>query len=128
MVTRSLGRFSTSSPRSSALRAPRLRLTKRGRVVLTTLVALPLVVTAFVFALNGGVATATDQVSSTSFGSTSFEQVTVAAGQTLWQLAGELAPKADPRDVVSDIVHLNQLTSLTVQPGQQLAIPSQYAH
>jgi hypothetical protein len=103
--------------------SPRLHLTKRGRVVLTALAALPLVVAAFFFATNGGGATATDEVSSVSF-----EHVTVQAGQSLWQLAGEIAPSADPRDVVADIVHLNQLDGSDLQPGQQLAIPTQYSH
>ena len=100
-----------------------LRITRRGRAVVTMLAALPLVVGALVFAVNGGIATATQSSSSTRF-----EQVTVTAGQSLWELAADLAPSADPRDVVSDIVHLNQLDGADVQPGQQLAIPAQYSH
>jgi hypothetical protein len=103
--------------------SPRLHLTKRGRVVLTTLAALPLVIAAFFLATNGGGATATDRVSTVAF-----EHVTVHAGQSLWQIAGEIAPSADPRDVVADIVNLNQLTGSEVQPGQQLAVPTQYSH
>ncbi|MET4782006.1 LysM peptidoglycan-binding domain-containing protein [Glaciihabitans sp. UYNi722] len=103
--------------------SPRLHLTKRGRVVLTGLAALPLVIGAFFVATNGGGATATDEPTSVSF-----EHVTVQSGQTLWQIAGELAPSADPRDVVADIVHLNQLSGADLQAGQQLAIPTQYSH
>ncbi|HEY0261311.1 MAG TPA: LysM peptidoglycan-binding domain-containing protein [Lacisediminihabitans sp.] len=101
----------------------RLRLTRRGRVVLTTLAALPLVIAAFAFALNGGGATATDHA-----GSTTFEHVTVQSGQTLWQLAGEIAPSADPRDVITAIVQLNNLGSGDVQAGEQLAIPAEYTN
>jgi hypothetical protein len=100
----------------------RLRLTRRGRVVLTSLAAIPLVAAALFFAINGGGAFATGQS-----GATPFDYVTVEAGQSLWQLAGDIAPSADRRDVVADIVHLNQLENTDVQPGQKLAIPSQYS-
>jgi anti-sigma factor RsiW len=100
-----------------------LRITKRGRAVVTMLAAIPLVAGALVFAVNGGMATATQTGSSATF-----EHVTVASGQSLWQLAAALAPSADPREVVSDIVHLNQLDGADVQPGQRLALPVQYSH
>jgi hypothetical protein len=103
--------------------ATHLRLTRRGRVVLTILAAVPLVIGALVFAINGGGAVATGQVASTSF-----DYVTVEPGQSLWQLAETVAPSADLRDVVADIVHLNQLESTNLQPGQKIAIPTQYAH
>jgi hypothetical protein len=110
-----------------------LRITKRGRAVVTMLAAIPLVAGALVFAVNGGMATATQVGSSATFEAATFDAVTfkyvtVASGQSLWQLAAALAPSADPRDVVSDIVHLNQLDGADVQPGQQLAIPAQYSH
>lgn len=102
---------------------PRLRLTRRGRRVLMVLITLPLVVAALAFALNGGVAAASNVSSSASF-----HYVTVGSGQTLWQLAQEIAPSADPRDVISDVVHLNQLASTDLQVGQRLAIPMRYSH
>jgi hypothetical protein len=108
---------------SSRMATPRLRLTKRGRAVLTTLVALPLVVAALAFGLNSGMATATSTSSSTAF-----HYVTVEAGQSLWQLALEIAPSADPREVISDVVQLNQLSSADVQVGQRLAIPVRYSN
>jgi hypothetical protein len=108
---------------ASAHLATHLRLTKRGRRVLTVLAAVPVVIGALVFTLNGGIATASDVA-----GSTRFQYVTVAAGESLWQLAGQIAPSADPRDVISDVVHLNQLASTDLQAGQRLAIPIQYSH
>lgn len=101
---------------------PRLRMTRRGRRVVMFLVALPLVIAAGAFALNGGMAAATDTAASSSL-----QYVTVGAGETLWQLAGELAPAADPRDVISDILHLNQLQGTDIQAGQRLAIPAKYS-
>lgn len=106
---------------------PRLRLTRRGRVVFTTLAAGPLAVMALVMALNGGIATATSVPSSSEPSTGTFEYVTVASGQSLWQLAETIAPAADPRDVISDIVRLNQLESSVVHPGERLAVPAAYS-
>ncbi|MEX1079473.1 MAG: LysM peptidoglycan-binding domain-containing protein [Homoserinimonas sp.] len=97
----------------------RLRLTRRGRAVVTTLAALPLVFAALAFALNGGMATATVEQGSTSY-------LTVLSGQSLWQLAEEVAPGDDTREVVAQLLRANALESAEIFPGQQLAIPSQY--
>jgi LysM repeat protein len=96
-----------------------LRLTRRGRAVLTTLAAAPLVFAALAFALNGGMATATGEEGST-------EYVTVLSGQSLWQLAEEVAPEEDPREVVAQLLRANSLESAEIFPGQRLAVPSQY--
>lgn len=103
-------------------RASRLRLTRRGRFVFTSLAAAPLVVLALVTALNGGIATATTDLSTGSF-----EYVTVEAGQSLWGLAESVAPNADPREVISDIVRLNQLQGSELHPGDRIAIPAVYS-
>ena len=110
------GRAGTSAP------SGRLRLTKRGRAVLTAVVAVPVAAGVAAFVLSGASAVATPAATSTSF-----DYVQVESGQSLWQLAATVAPDADPRDVVADIVHLNRLTSTDVQPGQRLAVPLQYA-
>ncbi|HXD62045.1 MAG TPA: hypothetical protein VN619_08975 [Lacisediminihabitans sp.] len=109
------------STRTTPAPAARLRLTRRGRRVLVFLVALPLVAGAMAFVLNGGIATATDTAGGR------LQYVTVGAGQSLWQLAQTVAPSADPREVVSEIVHLNQLPGADVQAGERLAIPAQYS-
>ena len=85
---------------------PRLRLTTRGRAVLMSLAATPLVVVALVVSLSGGGASA-----SLSASSADFHYVTVESGETLWQVAEQLAPSADPRDVIAELVRLNQLTT-----------------
>lgn len=102
--------------------APRLRLTQRGRQVLMFLAATPLVIAALAFGLNGGGATA-----SLDDPGVTFDYVTVESGQSLWQLAGEIAPQADPRDVIAQVVELNALTSQDVYAGQELAIPAEYS-
>jgi len=98
----------------------RLRLTRRGRRVMAILVALPIVIAAFAFALNGGGAVATAESSTNTF-----SYVTVQSGQSLWQLAQTLAPTADPRDVIAQIVSLNQIQG-DIHPGQRLAIPASF--
>ena len=108
-------------PRPNSQPVSRLRLTRRGRVVFTTLAATPLVLAALSFALNGGMATAT-----VSPGSTASAYVTVAGGQSLWQVAGELAPHDDIREVVAQLLRANSLESAEIYPGQQLVIPDQY--
>lgn len=116
-------RVASAAPTMERSAAPKLHLTRRGRAVLTFLVAAPLVVAAFLFVVNGGGATASLEGSDAAF-----QYVTVQPGESLWQLAEQLAPGADPRDVISDIVTFNQLDSADIAAGQELAIPSQYAH
>ncbi|MFH5822562.1 LysM peptidoglycan-binding domain-containing protein [Georgenia sp. AZ-5] len=53
------------------------------------------------------------------------ETVTVAAGETLWTLAGAAAaPGEDVRDVVAHISELNALDSGELRAGQQLLVPA----
>ncbi|WP_349898294.1 LysM peptidoglycan-binding domain-containing protein [Parafrigoribacterium soli] len=113
--------YGQARDRDARQTAPRLRLTRRGRRVLVFLVAFPLVAAAMAFALNGGIAIATDTAGG------QLQYVTVSAGESLWQVAETVAPSADPRDVVSEIVHLNQLSSADVQAGERLAIPARYS-
>ena len=105
-----------------AARPPRLRITARGRAVLVAIVAAPLVIVAMIMALNGGGAVATENAGAP------LQTVTVIYGESLWELANELAPGADPREFIADVVGLNSLDSAEVRAGQQLQIPSEYAH
>ncbi|WP_411700514.1 LysM peptidoglycan-binding domain-containing protein [Conyzicola sp.] len=100
---------------------PRLRITKRGRAVLTTLAAIPVVAGVMLVALNGGGATATNSSGA------DLEEVTVQAGQSLWSLAEDIAPGVDPRDVINDILSVNQLETGSVQAGQRLMLPAEYS-
>lgn len=102
--------------------ATRLRITARGRRVLAALVALP-VAAAIAFAvLSGGSALASGEQTT---GNT-FATVTVQPGDTLWSIAGEVAPNADPRDVVAKISQLNLVDGGVIEVGQHLAIPAEY--
>ena len=97
--------------------APRLRLTRRGRVVLT-LAALT-IITALMIVFGSGTA-ATD----TAGEITGTITVTVQTGQTLWAIAGEANPHGDIRDTMHDIVKLNSLVDgEPLQMGTKLAVP-----
>jgi len=98
----------------------RLRLTRRGRVVFTSLAALPLIVWAFVMVLGAGDAAAQSGAASSAV---SFEYVTVDRGDSLWGIAESIAPDADPRVIIDEIIRLNGLDGATVEPGQRLALP-----
>ena len=97
----------------------RLVLTRRGRRVIAFLLALPLVIAVLCVAVSASNAAASSSATSDS----SLTWITVESGETLWSLANDLAPTKDPRDVIAEIVSLNQLHS-ELQPGQHIAIPS----
>ena len=102
----------------------RLRLTVRGRRVLAALAALPAVIALSIAIIGGGSALASRDEGVADGG---FVTVTVEPGDTLWAIAEDVAPTADPRDVVDAIVRLNALEGVTIAAGQEIAIPAQYA-
>ncbi|MFY9714912.1 MAG: LysM peptidoglycan-binding domain-containing protein [Microbacterium sp.] len=103
--------------------ATRLRLTVRGRRLLLALAALPLAVGIGVAVISGGSALASGESAATA----TFETVTVMPGDTLWSIAGEVAPDADPRDVIGEISRLNLLQGGVLQIGQEISIPAQFS-
>lgn len=100
----------------------RIRLNRRGRAVVTALAALPLLVGVGLVSTQASTAFATAHSSAQEF-----TYVTVDTGESLWGLAERVAPNADPRDVVADIVRLNQLETSSVGAGARVAIPTRYA-
>jgi hypothetical protein len=111
------------TPAATGAPKTRLHLTRRGRFVVTTLAAIPLVAGAAVFAINGGGAAA----SAGGDAGGHFSYQVVQSGDSLWSIAERVAPDSDPRDVVARIVSLNQLSTSMVTPGQRVAIPAEYA-
>jgi LysM repeat protein len=120
----SVGSFARLAPsgRPSRSKQPPLRLTRRGRLVFF---GVPLVLlAALLLALSGFLnapAKASESVSELSLTPTA--TVTVQPGESLWAIAGAVAPDRDPRDVVADIVQLNNLDGARVRPGQALFVP-----
>ncbi|MGN6577241.1 MAG: LysM peptidoglycan-binding domain-containing protein [Nocardioides sp.] len=108
------GRRDERSGRARRQSTP-LRLTRRGRLAVTGLLAAA-GVTASLFV--GGI----------GFAGTDAEQppvryVTVAPGDTLWSIAGEVAPGQDRRDTVARILELNARQTSGVQAGDRIAVP-----
>ena len=50
-------------------------------------------------------------------------QVVVKPGQSLWSIALNAEPKADPRVVVQQIMEFNALGTQVVVPGESLWVP-----
>jgi LysM repeat protein len=100
--------------------APRIRLTRRGRLVL---VVLPLMVAAAAMMLLVGAFTAPAKASG-ALSAPETVRVTVGAGQTLWDIATLVAPERHPQDVVAEIAQLNNLEGSIVHAGQQVFVPS----
>lgn len=129
-------RTSTAVPSGRAVRGPRqagvrpaagprtvgstpLRLTRRGRMVLGVLVSVPFAAVLMVvgsLSADAGTATSATQAAT--------GVVVVQPGESLWQIAREVAPQADPRATLTAIRELNGLGGDTVVPGQALIVPS----
>ena len=103
-------------PSSNAPTSVPLRLTARGRLVLLTL----LLLVAVAWSLGSG----TVSMAGTTPAVIPVRYVTVEAGQSLWTIAGDVAPGTDPRVTVARIRELNALPSSAVSVGQQLAVPA----
>ncbi|MBB2899801.1 hypothetical protein FHR75_000589 [Kineococcus radiotolerans] len=111
-------RCAAARPAPPARRARPLRLTRRGRLVVTCTAATLL--TGAVVAVTGaftGAAAGVERPPAPVV-------VTVLPGQTLSQIAGEWAPTEDWREVAVDIVQRNALADMTVRAGQRLTMPS----
>jgi Tfp pilus assembly protein FimV len=54
----------------------------------------------------------------------SAEHYSVHQGDTLWSIAGTVAPNQDPRDYVASLVELNRLETASLTPGQDLILPA----
>jgi LysM repeat protein len=51
-------------------------------------------------------------------------QVVVRPGETLWSIARQAEPSADPRIVVQQIIDVNALSGPTIQAGELLWVPA----
>ena len=102
---------------------PKLRLTRRGRIVfggLATLLVAGVIGVAASFAAPGAVANGAESTQE-------FPYVLVQSGDSLWSIAAELAPAADTRDVVAEIQRLNQMAAGDLQAGDSIAVPLRFA-
>lgn len=103
-----------------ARRPGRVRLTRRGRVVIAAVLA------TLALLVVGLTAAARAQAASSGSPAAAYRgmtRVVVQPGQTLWSIAMRAAPSADPRAVVQRIMDVNGLRGTTIQPGRQLWVP-----
>lgn len=101
---------------STSRRRP-IRLTRRGRLTLTLLTV----------ALTAAVSTAAGQgaVATNAAAERSATAVhVVRPGETLWSIARTVAPEADTRETVGQIMDLNGMASASVAAGRALVVPA----
>ena len=90
--------------------------------VMLTAVSLSLVVLAWL-AIAARTAQAADGGQSPGAVYQNLTSVVVHPGQTLWSIASQAEPTADPRIVMRQIIDLNALHGTSVVPGQRLWVP-----
>ena len=106
----------TAPTRAPRVRRTTVRLTQRGRVVLV----LAFLAAAFVVMVSfGGWATATHDAGTPE----PVRVVEVQEGDTLYDIAGQVARPGHIREMVHEIQQLNSLSGAGLQVGQKLAIP-----
>jgi nucleoid-associated protein YgaU len=106
---------SVTAVQRGAERRARLRLTRRGRIVLVVMPAL-LVLSGALLAAAPGVAEAAPQ--------TLPRTVVVGPEDSLWGIAERVAPHADPRTTIARIERLNDLHGARIDPGDVLRLPA----
>lgn len=108
-------------PAGSVRPARSVRLTRRGRLVVFAL-ALLAVVAAAVWLAAGSAA------SRDAGAPAEVDVVTVAPGDTLWDIASDAAATTgdDVRDMMQRIEQLNALDGGTVYVGQDLRVPAEH--
>lgn len=106
----------------AAGRQQKMKLTRRGRFILRglpLLTLLALIVLGAISVLTAGPVQAGDA----DLESEGTALVQVKAGESLWDIAAATAAEQDTRDVVNEIMKINDLDSVAIQGGQQLEVP-----
>jgi len=96
----------------------RIRLTRRGRVVVA---ALAVVAACGLFVAGAGAAQASSPAARAATGSG--QQIIVQPGSTLWSIAESADPHADARTLVQEILQANRLKTAEITAGQRLWVP-----
>lgn len=112
--------------RDARLAPPRstVRLTRRGRVVVAILLTtVSLLLAALAWMAIAARAQAADSGPPPGAVYKNLTSVVVRPGQTLWSIASQAEPSADPRAVMQEIIDLNALQGSSVEPGQRLWVP-----
>lgn len=121
-----VSRQSAVRPGAPVRTSPPVRVTARGRALLLALLLLVLVIGAVLLTGTGTARAGFDRPAGSHAGSpalTSGARVTVRPGETVWQIAQRIAPGADPRETVADLLRVNALQTADVRPGMALLLP-----
>jgi nucleoid-associated protein YgaU len=111
------GAVGGSSARPAQRVPAALRLTRRGRAVLLSVLVGAAVVGGLTVGQNPSAA------SGAAAPPRSYTYVVVEPGDTLWQIARRAAPGVDPRITIGRIRDLNALPGVDIQTGQRIALP-----
>jgi LysM domain len=113
----------SSAPRPAPVTAPApLRLTRRGRLVVAAILLLLATIAITVASMTISGAQAANH-GRPGGGYAGMHQIVVQPGQTLWSIAAQAEPSADPRQVVAQIMTANSMASSAVQAGELLWVP-----
>jgi len=105
-------------PVAMPVRQPQWRLTRRGRVVV--------LLAAVLLAFAVGVIVAAGSVATGEAGTPEPTRVlTVSSGDTLWDIASDLADDGDVQAMMTKIERLNALESGMLSAGQKLVVPAE---
>lgn len=116
-----LGADSCARPRRP--QAPPLRLTRRGRLVVGFFAVLLATVALSVLAMAAAGRAQASNHGRDGTGYQGMHQIVVQPGETLWTIASQAEPTADPRQVIDEIMTANSMTSTVVDAGELLWVP-----
>ena len=102
---------------AKTLTGEHIRLTRRGRLTL-------LVAAVLCMLLGFSLGDTLSFTAGTTSAPPASHSIVVQPGQTLWGIATQVAPHADPRATIQQIIVLNHLPSTGLQAGETLSVPS----
>ena len=100
-----------------------LRLTRRGRFVLTVIIAAVAMIVSLLCASAADLAQASSHRAPAGAGYRGMTQIAVQPGQTLWSIASSARPSANTQTVVQRIIDANAMGGTLLKAGQLLWVP-----
>jgi hypothetical protein len=113
-----VGRPASAARAAGAVPSRRIRLTRRGRIVVA---ALAVAAAWGLFVAGASAAQASSPAPRAAIGSG--QQIIVQPGSTLWSIAQSADPHADARTVVQEMLQANRLKTADITAGQRLWVP-----
>jgi LysM repeat protein len=100
-------------------RSEQVRLTPRGRFLarIAVIASLSILLLSLLSMFTGASAGSNPST-------VEYEQIIVAPGQTLWSIAANLEIKGDRREIVDEIMSLNNLSNPELSAGQKIYLPT----